>query len=276
MFVAAEQFAAQVRAAVNPTGRISENALRDLAVAADLTLLEAQQRACAAGVLPERYARNLRQLTVEQQGRLLNGRVLVVGLGGLGGHVLDMLARMGVGRISGADGDVFEESNANRQMLADTAALGHPKTEAAARHVLRVNPAVQFTPLPVFLRGPALEAAAREADVVVDALGGLRDRGAVEDAAARAGVPLVSAGIAGLTGWCMVVRPGEHGPAMLLGGADGSGDGVEERLGNLAPTVAMAAALQSTAVMKLLTGLPVREGMIIFDLEDATMDRVLL
>ena len=206
----------------------------------------------------------------------MNGRVLVVGLGGLGGHVLDMLARMGVGRISGADGDVFEESNANRQMLADTATLGHPKTEAAARHILRVNPAVQFTPLPVFLRGPALEAAAREADVVVDALGGLRDRGAVEDAAARAGVPLVSAGIAGLTGWCMVVRPGEHGPAMLLGGADGPGDGVEERLGNLAPTVAMAAALQSTAVMKLLTGLPVREGMIIFDLEDATMDRVLL
>lgn len=272
-FVPPADFAARLRAAADAKGRISEIALRDLAAAAGCTLLEAQQQACAAGVLPERYARNMRQLTLEQQGRLLAGRVLLVGLGGLGGHVLDMLTRMGVGRIAGADGDVFEESNVNRQMLADMTTLGRPKTEAAACHVLRVNPAVQFTPLEMFLRGSELEEAACHADVVVDALGGLGDRSAVEEAAARAGVPLVTAGIAGLTGWCMVVRPGEHGPACWLGR---SGGGVEEQLGNLAPTAAMAAALQSAEILKLLAGLPIHSGMIIFDMEDQTLYRIQL
>lgn len=56
----------------------------------------------------------------------------------------------------------------------------------------------------------------RDADVVVDALGGLADRQALEKAAAEKGVPVVSAGIAGLTGWCKAIFPGETGPASLL------------------------------------------------------------
>jgi len=58
----------------------------------------------------------------------------------------------------------------------------------------------------------------RDADVVVDALGGLADRQALEKAAAEKGVPVVSAGIAGLTGWCKAIFPGETGPASLLAG----------------------------------------------------------
>ena len=61
----------------------------------------------------ERYKRNS-LLTEAEQARLARSRALIVGLGGLGGHVLDMLARMGVGTIMAADGDAFETSNLNR------------------------------------------------------------------------------------------------------------------------------------------------------------------
>ena len=109
---------------------------------------------------------------------------------------------------------------------------------------------------------------ARRADVVVDALGGLRDRRAVQEAAAKAGVPLVSAGISGLTGWVAVVRPGENGPAAYLGAGDEHGGGVEETEGNLAPTAALAAALQASEVLKVLTGRPHQKGLLLFDLAE--------
>lgn len=218
-------------------------------------------------MLAERYKRNC-LLSDEEQARLGRGRVLVVGLGGLGGHVLDMLARMGVGRLIGADGDRFEVSNLNRQLLCTEKRIGMNKAEAAREHVAAINGEIAFTAVPRFLRGGELERLAAEADVVVDALGGLRDRRAVQQAAARAGVPLVSAGISGLTGWVAVVMPGEEGPASHLGAGDASGGGVEEREGNLAPTAALAAALQAAEVLKLLIGKPHQKGLLLFDLAE--------
>lgn len=218
-------------------------------------------------MLAERYKRNC-LLTDEEQAQLERSRVLIVGLGGLGGHVLDMLARMGVGRLTGADGDRFELSNLNRQLLCTEKRIGMNKAEAAREHVAAVNREVAFTAVPRFLRGEELERLAGEADVVVDALGGLRDRRAVQEAAARAGAPLVSAGISGLTGWVAVVMPGEEGPASYLGGGDERGGGVEEREGNLAPTAALAAALQVTEILKLLIGKPHQKGLLLFDLAE--------
>ena len=89
-----------------------------------------------------------------------------------------------------------------------------------------------------------------------------------EEAAAKAGVPLVSAGISGLTGWVAVVRPGENGPAAYLGAGDEHGGGVEETEGNLAPTAALAAALQASEVLKVLTGKPHQKGLLLFDLAE--------
>lgn len=244
--------------------------LESLARDAGVSPLVGQQAACRAGVIPLCYARNTLLLAPFEQGLLLGANVLVVGLGGLGGHVIDMLARMGVGTLTGADGDVFEESNLNRQLLSSVERLGMSKAHAAAAHVAAVNPAVQFTPLSLYLRGDALQRAVLGRDVLVDALGGLDDRLALQQAASAAGVTLVSAGVAGLTGWVSVVRPGETGPAALLG----DGSGVEETLGNPAPTVVMAAALLCAEVLKLLTGRTVEKGALLFDLADHTFMRV--
>ena len=74
-----------------------------------------------------RYERNIPALTAAECLALRTKRVLVVGCGGLGGHIIDQLARIGVGFLRVVDGDVFEESNLNRQLFSDVTVLGQPK-----------------------------------------------------------------------------------------------------------------------------------------------------
>ena len=117
----------------------------------------------------------------------------------------------------------------------------------------------------------------RGMDLARDALGGLDCRLSLQQAAARVGVPLVSAGIAGLTGWVAVVLPGQPGPVQWLGaGSTGSAATPEEELGNLAPTAAAAASLQAAEALKLLTGRPPASGMFLFDLMDGDIQRIRL
>ena len=89
----------------------------------------------------ERYVRNLlvEDFTPEQQEKLLNGRVLVIGAGGLGSAVLHYLAAAGIGRLGIADSDIVSLSNLQRQVLYTEKDLGHPKAECAARKVKLIN-----------------------------------------------------------------------------------------------------------------------------------------
>ena len=68
-------------------------------------------------IVPERYARNMKMYSAKDQATLLKSRVGIVGLGGLGGAVTEMLARSGIGTLNLIDGDIFEDSNLNRQFL---------------------------------------------------------------------------------------------------------------------------------------------------------------
>lgn len=258
-------------------GRIPEQVLRELAAAAGVDLLVAQRAACRVGVWPARYARNARQLSIQEQLTLLESHVLLVGLGGLGGWLLELLARLGVGSITGVDADRFEESNLNRQLLGNAGNLGQSKARAAAARLAVVNPAIQFTAVPRFMDEALCARLLRGMDLALDALGGLDCRLSLQQAAARAGVPLVSAGIAGLTGWVAVVLPGQPGPVQWLGaGSTGSAATPEEELGNLAPTAAAAASLQAAEALKLLTGRPPASGMFLFDLADGDIQRIRL
>ena len=83
-----------------------------------LSLAVVERRMLEAGLLPARYQRNREMLAVEEQLRLSRSRVVVLGCGGLGGYILEELARLGVGHLVAVDPDVFEEHNCNRQLLA--------------------------------------------------------------------------------------------------------------------------------------------------------------
>ena len=80
-----------------------------------------------AGQMPQRYLRNEATIGVKGQLKLLQAKVAVVGAGGLGGHAIELLARLGVGYLKVIDGDCFDETNLNRQLLASTQTMGTNK-----------------------------------------------------------------------------------------------------------------------------------------------------
>lgn len=249
---------------------LDEDAGAVLAREFGLALREVQARSLDAGIVPERYARNLTAHSMQEQARLLRSRVVVVGLGGLGGHVLEILCRMGVGRINAADGDLFEQSNLNRQLLSSTLTMDRTKAAAALERVQLINPAVELYADGVYWDFNDMETVLAGADLAVDAMGGLDDRPALQRAAAGAGVPLVTAAIAGMSGYVATVLPGQVGPASLLG----NGAAAEDILGSPGPSVAVAASLQCAEALRILCGQQPALGgrMLVFDLADMTFE----
>ncbi|MGB9826199.1 MAG: ThiF family adenylyltransferase, partial [Desulfofundulus sp.] len=115
----------------------------ELAKELNMPRREIQITALESGIVPGRYLRNMGTVGVAGQLRLLSSTVAVVGCGGLGGLVVELLARMGVGRLVLVDGDVFDDNNLNRQVLCTEADLGKPKVMAAYERALAVNAAVE-------------------------------------------------------------------------------------------------------------------------------------
>lgn len=108
----------------------------------------------------------------EKSERLRQAHVLVVGVGGVGAYAAEMLCRAGVGRLTLVDADTVQPTNINRQLPALYSTLGQPKVEVLAARFRDINPEVELTVLPVFLKDeniPQLLDAARY-DFVVDAI----------------------------------------------------------------------------------------------------------
>lgn len=108
----------------------------------------------------------------EKSERLRQAHVLVVGVGGVGAYAAEMLCRAGVGRLTLVDADTVQPTNINRQLPALHSTLGQPKVEVLAARFRDINPEVELTVLPVFLKDeniPQLLDVARY-DFVVDAI----------------------------------------------------------------------------------------------------------
>lgn len=111
-------------------------------------------------------------LEEEKMERLQQAHVLVVGLGGVGAYAAEMICRAGVGRMTIVDADTVQPTNINRQLPALHSTMGREKAEVLAARFKDINPDIQLTVLPVFLKDdniPELLDAARY-DFVVDAI----------------------------------------------------------------------------------------------------------
>ncbi len=120
--------------------------------------------------MEDMYSRT-KMLIGDKVDRLKSASVLIFGLGGVGGYVLEALARAGVGRLGLLDADVFSASNLNRQILATTATVGRKKTEVARERVLSINPACKVEVYDFFyLPETADQVDLTKYDYVVDAI----------------------------------------------------------------------------------------------------------
>ncbi len=199
---------------------------------------------------PRRYLRNLGTFSYAGQLKLLESTVVLVGLGGLGGQLVEQLGRVGVGEIIAVDPDVFDETNLNRQLLSNEANIGKEKTYEAKERLEKINKAVEFTGFRCRL-DELPDEVWEKADLVFDCLDNIDDRLALAQKCSASNRPLVHGAIAGWYGEVGIVWPGS---GMLEKHYQGRQEGLEKELGTPPFTAAVAASLMGAKGCQILMG----------------------
>ena len=202
-----------------------------------------------------RYSRNIPALSNEECALLRSKTVAVIGCGGLGGYLIEFLARIGVGTIRCVDGDVFEESNLNRQLLSSVSRLGTKKAVAAAQRAAQINPDVQLQAFPVFLDTANARELITGCDAVLDALDTISARRILANVCKAENIPYVYGAISGWVAQAAVCMPGDELIDKLY-----PEEAVIKEKSVLSFTPALCAAMQAALCVKLLTGKPVESG----------------
>lgn len=219
-----------------------------------------------------RYNRNMPALSLEECVKLRKKRVCVVGCGGLGGYIIEILARIGVGAMTVVDGDEFEESNLNRQLLSDETLLGTKKAEAAVKRVAKVNSDVAVTAEIEFFTEDNGMRLLDGCDLVVDALDNAKSRHVLASVCAKKGLTIVHGAISGWYGQVAVVMPGSgifdllyppYAPQAVINGSPSF-------------TPAVCASIQAAEVIKLLCDRPssLVGKLLLMDLQEMVFDKI--
>lgn len=180
---------------------------------------------------------------------LINCGVFIAGLGGLGGYLLEHMLRLGPGFIRAADGDVFDETNLDRQLLSAPSQLGRPKAEAAAERAKLVAPGLDFEAVSEFLDGENCLRLLRGCALALDGLDNAESRLVLERGCAEVGIPLVHGAASGLCFQAGVVPPGSGMLARLYP----PGRQAMDRMAR-GPAVAACAAIQCAQAEQILRG----------------------
>lgn len=230
---------------------------RNLVQTTGLSHRTIQLAALEMKIIPERYARNQKILSYEDQIRLLNAHAVIIGQGGLGGTVTEILSRIGIGKLTLVDGDHFEDSNLNRQLLSSTDELGQMKAEVGERRVKSINPAVETRCVTQFFDENNGEDIIGDAGIAVDCLDTISARFVLERACRNKQIPLVSAAIGGASGQATVIFPEDPGLKLIYGNPDKAPKkGGEASLGTLPYAAIAMAAFECAEVVGLAINRP--------------------
>ena len=227
--------------------------------------------ALETGICPYRYVRNREIISEREQLKLAKSRVAVIGAGGLGGQVIVLLARVGIGYLVVIDHDTFDETNLNRQALCSQNALGKSKSEEAVAVVGSINPGVEAIAYRLSIDSANAQEILTGADVVVDALDNIPDRLAIENEVKKLKIPLVHGAVAGFEGQIMTIFPQDHGLENLYGRGETIKDkrqSPESIFGIPALIPAVIGTFQVMEVLKIILerGTPFRNMMVHMDL----------
>lgn len=207
----------------------------------------------------ERYCRNIPALTEAECACLRTKKVAVIGCGGLGGHLVELLTRVGIGSIRVVDADIFEPSNLNRQILSEPTLLWTAKAEAAAARVRRVNPDVAVEAFHARLDAHNADAYISGCDAVLDGLDTIDARKFLADACARAGIPYIYGAIQGWVAQAAVSMPDDS----LLDVLYPEGVAIRDNSA-LSFTPDLCASIQAALCTKLLVGRNVETGTLFY------------
>lgn len=220
--------------------------------------------------MENRYQRNIPSITESEQEQLKNKKVAILGCGGLGGYLCEFCARLGIGNIIVCDGDVFEASNLNRQILSTEGNLGTLKAEAAKAYIECTNPACRAEAIcQMFSADNA--SFLKDCDVIMDALDNIESRLLLEKHAEAFAVPLIHGAVSGWSGQVCLILPGKQTLQRLYQDASDAGQKTV-----LPFTASACASLQMSLALKVLTGKNGKEdeALLIFDLLSGEFERI--
>lgn len=217
-----------------------------------------------------RYSRHLLLdgFGLEGQQRLLDARVLIVGMGGLGSPIALYLAAAGVGTLGLVDGDTVSLTNLQRQIIHGTPDVGRSKVDSAAESIIRVNPEVKVEKHELFLNEDNALDIIRDYDFVVEGSDNFSAKYLVNDACVMLGKPLCIGGINRYAGQVMTHRPGTACYRCLFPEPPARED-VETcaMVGVLGTIAGMLGTIQATEVVKCIVGVgePLYNQLLTFD-----------
>jgi len=265
--------------AINSAGKkyysISVKQIKEIADKFQTKSREVEILALQNNIIPKRYQRNLGVVSPSEQVKLLQSKVAIIGAGGLGGTVLELLTRMGIGQLMIADKDIIGDSNLNRQILSKETNLGQSKAEVAVKRVKEINSSIEITGHSVFINSDNVEKIIEDAEVVVDALDNLPSRFVLQKACRDLKIPLVHGAIAGFNGQLTTIFPEDKGLELIYGSnKDLPEHGSEVTLGAPSMIPAIIASLEAQEVVKILLkrGKLFRNRLLYIDIEEGTME----
>lgn len=208
----------------------------------------------------DRYSKQIRYAPFGEAGqqRLLQARVLLVGIGALGSHIASSLVRAGVGQLRLVDRDIVEIENLHRQVLYDEAdaAAGRPKAIAAAQRLAKINSGCELIAMVEDFDRWSLRELGDAPDLILDGTDNFATRYLLNDYALSEGIPWIYGGAVGSVGRAMAILPGET-PCLrcILPSAPPGGEiGNCETEGIIEPVIAQVAAFQTSQALKILSG----------------------
>lgn len=253
-----EDIETQSQTLKNPMGAdvktISDRSMVDIAEKNKLTVRDVSVQCLKLGIVPLRYLRNNPSISLDEQIILAESQIAVVGSGGIGGHVIMLLTRLGIGTLLVFDPDTFDETNLNRQSLCRSDTLGAFKAEEAARQCVMINPAVEVRAHVLAITSPSQNHYFSNTDVIVDALDNAKDRLFLSSLARDLNIPMVHGAVAGFEGRVMTIAPGSTCIETLYHDekTDSSQPSAEILLGTPALAPALIATFQAMAILNIL------------------------
>ncbi len=143
--------------------------------------------------MDERFSRSERLLGSASMERLENSKVIIFGVGGVGGYVLEALVRTGVGNIDIVDSDTVSQSNINRQIIATQKTVGHLKAEVAKQRALDINPDVKVNCFNLFYSSDTADQIQLDKyDYIIDAIDSVPSKVFLIVTAKSLNVPIIS------------------------------------------------------------------------------------
>ncbi len=252
---------------------ISVSQVKKIARIFNLSSREIEIAALQEEIIPTRYSRNFPTISLTEQITLLSSKVAIVGCGGLGGNIIELLARLGIGYIIAIDGDLFKESNLNRQLLCTENDLEKEKAKRVLLRIKKINSSINARSYSQFINKDNIINIIQDTDVVVDALDNIPARFILEKACKKLKIPFIHGAVNGLQGQIYTIFPEDTGLTAIYGPEDKYLNTKQNNINQLSVlsfTPSLIASLQVAEVVKVLLrrGKPLQNKLLLINLEE--------